>query len=242
MTPEQRSQLRQRIIAEMPDILEQIAGEGRPVGLYRDDDFRPAVVRRIVEIAELEAMPRHAARRAFDLVDQHVRRLRLSIGRLPATARSLVEFEIRGLEDARTSVEMETGRTEARRKRLAAEAAFDLLTDHGSKAPTLFGEGPYVRLADLLFLVATGKSGDTRKSCARHFDDLKKADDVDFRSKRRGPRGKRGTGNIPAWLTAETASGHLEAEAARERWRRRAAIAKWPPLEQVVDEVLARPG
>ena len=66
-------------------------------------------------------------------------------------------MEVRGLDVAREVIAEETGRTKANRKLLAAEVACDLMLDYGGVVPTLTGDGQYIRLAGLLYFVATGK-------------------------------------------------------------------------------------
>jgi hypothetical protein len=237
------SSLRQRIIDKMQKILELIATEDRHRHLCSDVDFRRTIVWHIKTIAELETMPPSRARRAFDRVAKDVKRLKASLASLPPSAHHLVDVEVKGLDVALSQVKNETGRTATVRKRLAAEAAFDLIADHGSYPMTLTPDGPYITLANVLFFVATGKRSDLETHCRHHFDYLKTEEGVSFYSRdmgwrRKGPRGKGdgGDGGVPAWLRETIAKSSAEQEASRQR--REAAMKKWPPLDEVVDAVL----
>jgi hypothetical protein len=58
-------------------------------------------------------------------------------------------------------------RIDAAKKRAAAECARDMLYDFGSTEPTLTRNGPFIRLAGLLFKLATGKNGDVERACRK---------------------------------------------------------------------------
>lgn len=224
--------LRKRIIANMPAILKLMDIEHRhpPIGI--DHDFRPEIVGYIKRIAKLKASSPSQARRAYLAVEKNVKGLKQSIARLPPAAQYFVKFEIEGLDVAESQIKNQTGRTAVQQKRIAAEDAHDLLLEYGGDVPTLTKAAPYIELANLLYLVATGKNGDLKKHCSQHVANLK-ADGFNSLRKR-GPRPayRKDDGDIPLkkYSTAEYAE--------QRHQRRKAAIAKWPPLAQIVDEVL----
>ena len=67
-----------------------------------------------------------------------------------------------------------------------------------------------------MYFVATRRKANLRKSCAQHLDDLEQESGINFRAHRRG----------------RSASSSTRKEDPR--------IKKWPPLEAVVDEIIAR--
>jgi hypothetical protein len=67
-----------------------------------------------------------------------------------------------------------SAREEAKRARIAAKCAFDLLNDWGGQEPTLTASGPYFRLASLLFELATGQQEkDMSRACADYMEELR---------------------------------------------------------------------
>jgi hypothetical protein len=65
------------------------------------------------------------------------------------------------------------GRLIAEQKKMAAELAFDLMLDRGTRPPTLTRNGNYNKLASRLFEIATGRqSSDMERACTRVFEDL----------------------------------------------------------------------
>jgi hypothetical protein len=84
------------------------------------------------------------------------------------------------------------GRLAAAQKRVAADRAFDLLLEHGSRGPpTLTKGGGYIELTNLLHRVATGKRSDLSRACLRYFADLRAdgfADAAELRRMRRAGR------------------------------------------------------
>jgi hypothetical protein len=81
-------------------------------------------------------------------------------------------------------------REEAKRARIAAERAFDLLNDWGGQSPTLTKSGPYLRLASLLFELATGQQEkNMNRACTNYFEELRKdgfPNAVELRRMRKG--------------------------------------------------------
>jgi hypothetical protein len=63
----------------------------------------------------------------------------------------------------------------AEQKRVAAERAFDLLLEHGHRQPTLTKDGDYIKLAALLFRVATGRRSDPTRACSKLLKDVRAA-------------------------------------------------------------------
>jgi hypothetical protein len=185
------STLRRRILEAMPDILKIIANEKRGMGTGGDGEVRPAVVRSIRKIAELETMTASEERARLVKAAKLLERSK----KLLAEARPF--SLIRGLDAALTEVEAMrkskprgSGRTEANRKRLAAQSACDLLIDLGGVGhmPTLYRDGPYVRLTNLLYNTAVGGDSDLHKICRGHFKALKAEDGDDlYPSNRKWP-------------------------------------------------------
>jgi hypothetical protein len=67
-----------------------------------------------------------------------------------------------------------SARTDAKRARIAASCAFDLLNDWGGLVPTLTKSGHYFQLASLLFELATGRQEkDVSRSCADYIKRLR---------------------------------------------------------------------
>jgi hypothetical protein len=71
------------------------------------------------------------------------------------------------------------GRSErkaAMQKQVAAEQAFDLLTDWGHRKPSLTKDGEYLELAGMLFNIATGRksAGEMGRACAQVIRNLRK--------------------------------------------------------------------
>lgn len=91
------------------------------------------------------------------------------------------------------------GRLAAEQKKVAAEKAFDLLLEHGGGEPTLSKDGRYIRLTNLLHKVATGKSTDMSRACARYFADLRADGFPDAAQLRRMRRAGR-ISNPPDWM------------------------------------------
>ena len=218
----------------MPAILDLMDIEHRhpPIGI--DHDFRPEIVGYIKRIANLKASSPSQARRTFDAVFKNVEGLKRSIARLPPNIRYFVKFEIEGLDVTESQIKNQTGRTAVQQKRIAAEVAHDLMLEYGGDVPTLTKQAPYIYLANLLYLAATGKNGDLKKHCSQHVADLK-ADGFNSLRKR-GPRPahRKDAGNFPEYLKKYSTAEYVE----QRHQRRKAAIAKWPPLAQIVDEVL----
>ena len=171
--------LQQRIIEAMPEILEIIGNENRGPGIGGDSDFRPYVVRCIERIAELETVPPFRVRRGLDSVAQDAKRLELSLRKLPLSIQPKIGVDknllasLGGLASAPASgPKAKEGKAGAKRKRLAAEAACDLLLDFGGEPVTLTRPGPYIKLSALLYKTATGSKGSLDNACVRHFKSL----------------------------------------------------------------------
>jgi hypothetical protein len=63
----------------------------------------------------------------------------------------------------------------AEQKRIAADKAFDLLTVQGRRVPRLTKDGDYIKLAALLFKVATGRRSDPTRACSKLLKDVRTA-------------------------------------------------------------------
>ena len=211
------STLRDRIIKEMPAILDLMDIKNRIFDEEDDDDdFRPSIIDCIRQVAALELTSPSQARRALDRVEQNIARLKQSIAKLPLNIRDLIE--VRGLDEARSQV---TGTTKADRKLLAADLTSSLIFNHGGYIPTLTRDGPYIKLANLMYFTATGEKSELEGYCRKLFANLER-EELGIYSDERGPR----------------RSFVIDDDIMRIYQRRAEAMKLWPPLEQVVDAAL----
>ena len=139
-----------------------------------------------MKIAKLKTMSPSQAQQGSRQSRNDVKRLKQSIGNLPP--RSAVPCVRSKASTSREGwIAQETGRTAAARKLLAAELACDLMLDYGSVVPTLTKDGKYIRLAGLLYFVATGKKSNLERTLQAA---LRRPQAEELRiSHRRGPRG-----------------------------------------------------
>lgn len=147
--------LRKRIIAKMQAILDLVRID--------DDDVIQAVER----IAKAEAITASQAKRVLASVGKAHRRLRES---LPESVRDVVKID--GLDAARELIAKQIGKTTPIRKALAAESAFHIIYVHSDYPPSLTKDGAYIRLANLLYFIATGEKSDLKSYCMRYKDQL----------------------------------------------------------------------
>jgi len=198
------------------DNQELLANEYLPRSDGGGTDYRGEVVQYICEIEALdETPPPSVLDRAFTRIAKDAGRLELSIKRLPRCLRRLIIVEVKGLELARAEVEKQPSC-----KQRAAEVALKLIEFYSAEGvPTLTLGGPYIKLAELLYATATEKTASMVKACTRHFKGLR------FVPRRHGP------------LPGSKAPPDLNfmARVIAEHRRR---MKNWPPLEDVVDEVL----
>ena len=103
----------------------------------------------------------------------------VSINKLPSAWRNLLLanelMRLRGKSEELAGVISTKGRsggdpsrrTVAFQKQIAAEQAYDLLTDHGGRVATSTRGGEYCRIAALLMEIATGRKSDVERACAQ---------------------------------------------------------------------------
>ena len=204
--------------------LQRLAYRSTRSSIGDHDDFRQLIVAGIWRIAALEPVPPHIARQRIERAASHLRRSQQVLNGLGAGE------AIRGIDAALKQVEAFTP-PKTSRKQLAAKLAYDLLSDWGAWPPSLADDGTYVRLTALLHLVATGKrDSDPKRACLAHVK-------------------VRNDAQLEQPFDTGRHSGHPTPEAAQRLWpdvvelheRRKASIAKWPPLHQVIDLVASNP-
>ena len=232
------STLRQRILDAMPEILLLVANEQRGIGTGGDGDFRHLVVEGIRRIAELDGTTPYRLRQARNRVAKDAKRLQLSLKKLPPAAQAGnqdgLDWLSRLAAQADNVPEAKKGKAPTHRKQLAASLACDLLLDYGGHTPTLTKGGPYLTLAGLLYKTATGRDGDLENACSKHFASLKTSDEpepLDLTARHLRSLGP--TSPMPSSLLAL-----IERDRAKERQRRIAAARSWPPLQQIIDDLL----
>jgi hypothetical protein len=112
--------------------------------------------------------------------------------KIDALLSSLREIEQESLAQAQNmDVNPSGGRgraTDRARMGIAVQLACDLIVDWSDEMPTLTRGGRYVRLAGLLFKVATGKKMDAERTCAAYLKHLEKGGEFPSAAERRRMR------------------------------------------------------
>jgi hypothetical protein len=251
--------LRDRITHEMMlEILEILKSEERAPGLSRQGDVRIEIVGTIQRIATFEPELPSVLRDRLNKIAKTARHLRSAIRGMPEYA-SLDSMLARAIEGSARRADAiapsgklkRSGSTQASkaRKLLTARLAYDLLSDWGSELPTLTADGSYIRLANLLFKTATASDSDTAAACSRYFkmlqtehlEGLSERDREEEKKRRPWPYSKRGRQAKPSNNDEEDEPGLAElTQGDVEEFRRRRVeeASHYPPLEQLLDELL----
>jgi hypothetical protein len=208
--------LRRRIVSAMPKILCVIANDWR-IGIPgphigAQNDFRRLIIAGICKIAEPEPLPPYRVQERIKRAANHLKRARQAVD-CPA------------IDAALKHVEALQPPAQITRKQRAAALACELLVDWGAYGPTLADNGPYVRLASLLLATATGDRGrDLKRACMAHIKTLQDAPPLHW------PDTERNYG-----LPTPEFKRRLCDDVMSEHERRQAAIEKWPPLLQIIE-------
>ena len=172
--PAPSSSLRDRIKAEMEEIL----GPLKPERIREVDeelaDTRPDVISAIRQIAEFEPRSPAVLRDQYSTITTLAKRLRAAVQ--GTEFKDVSELLDRIARDSSTRADAisvrRSGSDQAsmQRKLLAARRAYELLMGHGSR-PTLTAGRSYITLANLFLKAATGSEADAARACARQFRD-----------------------------------------------------------------------
>jgi hypothetical protein len=126
-------------------------------------------------------------------------------------------------------------RVDARRGRLAAKAAADLILDYSSTTLRTTKGSDYIELANLLHDTATGKNtSNLRAACRAHLAELS-----DPKKRYLTQAKQKGGKKKPRPLNKDSELDKLmHVDAVKEQIRRETAARRWRPLQQIVDEIL----
>ena len=148
---------------------------------FEQEQCRRAVVDSIVRIRELDLVPPGALRTKLRKVAKALGSVRVALEQLPEWERR----ELLTVEQVKSAEKESTRRAEevivrasggakadAARMQVAAACAFKLLFMR--QLPTLTKDGVWIRLANLLFELATDKRGrDASRACQKHMERLR---------------------------------------------------------------------
>jgi hypothetical protein len=251
------STLRDRITREIPEIFAILKSEERGPGVGLDGDVSIAIVDAIRLIAMFETEPPSVLRDRFNKIAKTAKHFRSAIRGMPGYANLDAMLERTINDNARWADAIApSGRLERSggdqasktRKLLTARIAYELLSDWGSEVPTLTADGPYIRLANLLFKTATASDSDTARACssyfkmlqAEHLEGLSDRDREEEKKRHPWPYSPRRRQARPSNDEEDEPglAGLIKSDVEETRRKRVEEASHYPPLEQLLDELL----
>jgi hypothetical protein len=192
--------------------VDRVLSEMRPLKGYEKHKSRQNVISSLRTIARFDPTTPSDLKEKMRSIVATLRKARTAIKSLPDNWRYGLGMDISLLETDRiiaqtqplaTSILKPSGNagSNAARKLIAAERAFDLLLYCGGRQPTLSDGGTYLKLTNVLFEIATGKPENCERECYKYFKLLEDEGFSDAEARKKIARhGKLADTIAPNWL------------------------------------------